>query len=227
MATALNPPEVVREDQVFTIGNVAWEQYVAVNDALSEHAGLRMIYLDGSLTLLSPTRRHDWYSILFDRIITAVATGCGIVWDVAGSATFRAEDLKAGVEGDQTYYFGEHAVLMGGPVEIDLATQPPPDLAIEIEYTNPAAHAMVIYDRLGVPEVWRYNVKRKALTFLHRRPQGGYEAAPRSQHLPMLGPDDVLGQLRLAEEMRPLSAWVGQLASWVRDVILPRVVEGR
>ncbi len=228
MSTATtSPAQAVQEDQVFVMNNVEWGQYVAVNDALSERAGLRMTYLDGRLTLVSPTRRHEWHSDVFDGIVKAVANGCGIDWEPAVSTTYRVEELEAGVEGDRTYYFGQHAILMGGPTEVDLATQPPPDLAIEIEYTNPVTDALVIYDRLGVPEVWRYNVKKDALTFLHRKPEGGYEPAPRSLALPMLGPDDVLGQLRRSAEMKSSRRWSEQLAAWVRDVILPRLDRAR
>ncbi len=223
MATVTDPPRTFVEDQVFTIGNVEWEQYVVINDTLAEKAGLRMIYLDGSLTLVSPTRRHDWYADLIDKIITAVVIGCGIRWEIAGSATLREEAAKAGVEADRTYYFGDHAALMGGPVEIDLATQPPPDLAIEIEYTNPATKAMAIYDRLGVPEIWRYQVKKGTLTFLHRRPEGGYEPAPNGKFLSMMAPDDLLGQIRLAEQLASSTDWHAQLPAWVHDVILPRM----
>jgi hypothetical protein len=39
--------------------------------------------------------------------------------------------------------------------------------------------------------------------------------------LPLLEPADVLGQLRLAEEIGT-GRWHAQLADWVRDVLLPR-----
>ena len=90
---------------------------------------------------------------------------------------------------------------MKGPVDIDLATQPPPDLAIEVEVTHRADVSMGVYGRLGVPEVWRFDVEHEKLTFWRRRDDGTYGAIPRSEALPMLEPSDILGQLRGADEL--------------------------
>jgi len=38
-----------------------------------------------------------------------------------------------------------------------LETDPPPDLAIEIDITSTSVNKFGIYLALGVPELWRYN----------------------------------------------------------------------
>jgi Uma2 family endonuclease len=115
---------------------------------------------------------------------------------------------------------------MAGPRNVDLATQPPPDLAIEVEVSRSASKALAIYARMGVPEVWRLDVKRGTLTFLALNEAGAYEPTPRSKNLPVLAPSDVLEQLRLAEELGSTSRWFARLADWVRVTLLPRLGGG-
>ena len=226
MTATLAEPDLFEGEQCLVLSGVDWDQYVTVNDAFPERRGLRMIYVDGSLTLLTLSRRHDWFAYQLDKIVMSVALGCGIEQEVAGSATFRREGKKVGVEGDRTYYFGAHAEIMSGPIDIDLSTQPPPDLAIEVEVTHAATKAIATYASLGVPEVWRFDARRRTLAFLVLGEDGSYRPAPRSRNLPLLAPEDVLAQLKLAEETNSFSRWFAQLNEWVRTTILPRMVEG-
>ncbi|MFO0951327.1 MAG: Uma2 family endonuclease [Isosphaeraceae bacterium] len=207
-------------DQSVVLRGVAWNQYEAVLAAFPEQAGLRITYLDGRLTLLSPSYRHDLFAEALADLVKAVAGELGIVWHQAGHATFRHQEA-GGVEGDKTFYFGPHADRMAGQTEIDLTTQPPPDLAVEVEVTHSADDAVAVWGRLGVTEVWRLDVNRWTLNFGTLQPDGSYRALPRSLHLDPLEPADVLSQLRRAEGLAG-SRWVAQLRIWVRDVLLPR-----
>jgi len=226
MSTTLAGPDLYAGEQGFVLAGIEWDQYVKINDALPDRRGVRMIYIDGSLTLLTPSLRHERFSEEFDKIVMAVALGSGIEWEVAGQATFRLEAKQAGVEGDRTYFFGANAAIMGGQGDIDLTTQPPPDLAIEVEVTHPADQAIATYARIGVPEVWRYQARRRTLAFLVLGEDGAYRPAARSRNLPFLTPEDVLDQLRLAEEIRVFSRWYAQLTEWVRVTLLPRAGGG-
>src|SRR3954452_15608216 len=98
MPTTLAEPGLFTGEQSLVLWGVDWDQYVTINDAFPDRRGLRMIYLDGSLTLLTLSRRYDWFEYQLDKIVMAVALGCGIEQEVAGSATFRLEGKKAGVE---------------------------------------------------------------------------------------------------------------------------------
>ncbi len=226
MSASVLAREIEEGEQRLVLSGIGWDQYVTINDAFPERRGLRMIYIDGSLTFLTLSLRHDWRAECLGMIVTSVAFGCGMEWEVAGSATFRLQELNVGVEGDRTYYFGAHAERMRGPQDIDLTTQPPPDLAIEVEVTHPATHSMAVYGRLGVPEVWRLDARRRTLAFLVLGEGGAYHPAARSRGLPLLGPEDVLDQLRLAEELGLSSRWFAQLTNWIRDTLLPRAGGG-
>lgn len=210
-------------EQALVLHGVGWDQYEAVLKAFPEQAGLRITYVDRRLSLVSPSsRRHDWYEKMMGRIVEAVAEGLGLALEPGGHATYRRADLEAGVEGDQSFYFGDHSVMMRGPVDVDLSTQPPPDLTIEVEVTHRSDDSVEVWRRLGVPEVWRLDVERGTLAFLLRQPDGPYLPAERSLGLTPLEPSDVLSQLEMARRIG-YSHWTRGLADWVRDTLSPRL----
>ncbi len=212
---------VSQQEPCVVLNGITWGQYEKILEAFPEQSGLRITYLDGRLTLLSPKRRHDWHEDTLGDLVKAVASGLGIGWEPSGHTTYRRKDVGGGVEGDQTFYFGVNAETMRGPIDVDLTTQPPPDLAIEVEVTHRADDSVAVWGRLGVPEVWRFNVDRGTLTFETLRGDGTYAPIPRSVALPELKPDDVIAQLRLAGEIG-VSRWYSELGDWVRTVLLPR-----
>jgi len=221
MSVTLGAPKTVEREPHFILDGIAWSQYVAISDALPDRPGLKLIYNAGRMTFLSPTRRHDWYAERLDDIVAAIAAGFEIEMEDAGHATYRLQGPKVGVEGDKTFYFGHHAELMRGALNIDLTTQPPPDLAIEVEVTHSADDAIAAWGRLGTPEVWRHNTDNETIRFLVRRDDATYADAPRSAAFPFLEPADVMEQMQRAAELGR-SRWFAQLPEWVRTVLLPR-----
>jgi Uma2 family endonuclease len=221
MATTTQDTNSVCGEQCLVLPAVGWHQYETLLQAFPEQAGLRITYLDGRLTLVSPTRRHDRYEKVLGRLFETIAELAGIEIEVAGHATYRQQPKDAGVEGDQTYYVGANARQMRGSDNIDLSRQPPPDLVIEVEATHKADDSVAAWGRLGVTEVWRLNIEHWTLSFGKRRDDGSFEKVPRSLALPFVEPNDLLTQLQLAEELG-WSPWVAQLDEWVRDVLLSR-----
>ncbi len=223
MTATLTAPKAtaVEEEQRFLFKRLRWDQYVTISDALPEHRGLRMIFLDGSLQFLTKSLRHEWSVRTLDYIVALIASACEITIMPAGETTFRREDLDAGAEGDATFYFGENAGRMKGRRTVDLETDPPPDLAIEVEVSHPADVAMGVWGRLGVPEVWRVDAVNDRITFWLRREDGAYEQASQSQFLPMFLPADLVELLRLADEIGA-SPFLARVPVWARDVLMPR-----
>jgi Uma2 family endonuclease len=221
MSVTLAPEKTTETEQCLVLNNIRWSQYEAILRALPEQAGLRIIYFDRRLTLLSPSYRDDWIAEACGDLVKAVARALGLAWEQSGHTTYRLKKGDAGVEGDRAFYFGDHAKRMIGAQEIDLTTQPPPDLTIEIEVSHSANDAVAAWGRIGVPEVWRLDTKRWTLTFETRNDDGTYSPTPRSPALPVLEPSDVLSQLRLAEKLGS-SRWHAQLTKWIKSVLLPR-----
>lgn len=227
-ATAAAPPSIPVDemgDQRLMIPNLSWEEYVAINDAIVERPSVRMIYCDGRLTLLTESRKHGWASRCLLLLVTAISQGLKIPCEVAGSATFRRRVKRGGVEGDETFYFGANAEVMKGSKDIDLTKQPPPDLVIEIEVSHSADDAVIVWGRLRVPEVWRFDPIALECTFWGRRQDGTYEPRETSLAFPMLTPADVLEQMGLADELG-YGEWNERLGRWVRRVIVPRKRKG-
>jgi Uma2 family endonuclease len=212
-------------DQRIVIPETSWEEYVAINDAIVERPNIRMFYCDGRLTLLTESRKHGWASRCLLLLVTALAQGLKVPCEVAATATFRRKAKSAGVEGDETFYFGKNAEVMKGLKDIDLTAQPPPDLAIEVEVSHSADDAVLVWGRLGVAEVWRFDPIAWQCSFWGRRGDGTYEPRDGSLAFPMLTPDDVLQQMRLADELG-YGEWNARLGQWVRKVILPRKRKG-
>src|SRR5439155_25135735 len=67
----------------------------------------------------------------------------------------RVEADRA-LEPDDFYYI-HPAERMAGQDIIALATDPPPDLVVEVDITHPSLDKFPIYASLRVPEVWRHD----------------------------------------------------------------------
>jgi Uma2 family endonuclease len=173
-----------------------------------------MIYCEGRLTLLTKSRKHDWYAKRLSQLVVALAVALEMTWEDAGGATYRREDINAGVEGDETFYFGEHAELMKGARDIDLTEQPPLDLAIEVEVNHSADDATEVWGRLGVPEVWRFDPIAEEFGFWLLRDDGKYAASARSGIFPMLSTADLVAQMRLADQLGS-KQWFSGVGTWV------------
>ena len=86
--------------------------------------------------------------------------------------------LARGLAPDECYYIA-NAPQVAGRDHIDLRTDPPPDLAIEVDVTSSSLNRMGIYAALAVPEVWRLD--GPALTF-HVPGPGGRDLCPPGSH---------------------------------------------
>ncbi len=71
-----------------------------------------------------------------------------------------------------------------------MPNDPPPDLAIESDYTNSSVNKDSIYAALGVPELWRY--RRESLQ-VYQLVEGKYEKCDRSLAFPLLPVAEIPG----------------------------------
>lgn len=80
----------------------------------------------------------------------------GIPLETRGSATWKRRSIRKGTEPDTCFYVANAASVIGKR-SIVLDTDPPPDVAVEIDVTNESLSRFPIYAALGVPEIWRYD----------------------------------------------------------------------
>lgn len=97
--------------------------------------------------------------------------------------------------------------------QIDLTQLPPPDSAVEINITSSSLDRFVIYQALGVPEIWRYDGTRLEIYALQAN---HYAAQSRSNALPLLAVTDILRFLSLRQTTGE-NALVKQFHQWVRQ----------
>ena len=218
MATVAPPLPIIERNRV-TLEDVAWGTYCALRDAeANDH--VRMTYLDGSLTLMSPAYVHDGGSELLGQLIRAVATVQGLTLRGVGSVTMRrpapGRGKGVGKEADTSFYFGDDERRMRGCRDLDLSIYPPPNLAIEVDNTRDSAASLPIYARLGVPEVWRYSVRERSL-WIGRLDGDSYREVARSVALPRLTPALILEALDRYEagDLDEL-AWFEWAKDWAR-----------
>ena len=67
--------------------------------------------------------------------------------------TIKRSVLQRGFEPDDCYYF-QNEPLMWNKRKINFKTDPPPDLAIEVEVTRKLLNKTQIYAAFHVPELW-------------------------------------------------------------------------
>ncbi|HEY8665083.1 MAG TPA: Uma2 family endonuclease [Tepidisphaeraceae bacterium] len=177
------PPEV----EHLLLEDVSWEYYEQTLREL-EHRRLRITFDDGRMEIMSPSATHEWIKKIIARVLEAYALATGLRIQGFGSFTCKRRDLKKGLEPDECYYV-THSPRKRG--HVDLKTDPPPDIAIEVDMASSSIPRQPIYAALGVPELWRYG--KNGLTVLHRQPDGTYIVADHSLALPAL-PMDVFAR---------------------------------
>jgi len=205
-------------DQCVVLRDVGWDDYEALLRIRGERSAPRMIYLDGSLFLMSPSLSHELLAARFGRLISVLTEELDISCVESRSTTFRRRSGKGGVEPDQSYYFADEAPARGRP-DLDLEIDPSPDLVIEVVWTHKADASVEVHRRLGVPEVWVWEKDR--LRILHLDPKGEYAPAEHGLAFPALAASEVESWMPKDIE-KGNTAWAKEFRAWVRRVLIPR-----
>jgi Uma2 family endonuclease len=178
-----------------------------------------MVYLDGTVWLMSPSFPHERLKTRLGQFVIEVVVALDIPCIPAGSTTFRRRATKGGVEGDQTYYLANEARVRGKN-ELHLRIDPPPDLAIEAVHSHDADAAIEVYRRFRVPEVWVCD--EAELVILVLQPNGRYAQSPTSAAFPFLSAAEVYDWVSRPQTV-PETEWTKELRRWVKRTLRPRV----
>ncbi|MEX0268538.1 Uma2 family endonuclease [Leptolyngbyaceae cyanobacterium UHCC 1019] len=136
------------------IPNVTWEQYEDLLAELGEERRIpRINYCNGTLELMSPLPAHERPHRIISDIIKLLLDSQGREWEDFGSTTFK-KLKRAGLEPDTCFYI-QNAERVRDFLRMDMAQDPPPDLAIETDVTSKTT--LEAYAVLQVPEVWIYD----------------------------------------------------------------------
>jgi Uma2 family endonuclease len=205
-------------DQRVAFPHIGWKGYCTLSRLRGDRSTPRLVYLDGTVWLMSPAFPHERLKGRLGHFVTEVVVGLDIPCIESGSTTFRRRAKRGGVEGDQSYYLANEERVRGKD-KIDLRTDPPPDLAIEAVHSHDADRAIEVYRRLKVPEVWVCD--EDELVILVLQPNGRYASSTTSASFPFLTAAEIYDWVR-RPQTEPDTEWIKQLRTWVRLTLKPR-----
>jgi Uma2 family endonuclease len=151
-----NPTEPEQAIQRVILEDISWGTYQRLMDERGERGNPRYAYDRGKLEIVVTSYAQERLKHNLATLVEVIAEALELDIDGAGSTTFQREDLAQGFEPDASFYI-QHAARIRGQKEIDLNTDPPPELVIEIDITHPSLNKFPIFAGLGIPEVWRYH----------------------------------------------------------------------
>lgn len=196
------------------LDNVRWQTFEALL-ADTDRAGSRFTYDEGALEIMSPSPEHELIKKLLARMIEIMTLELEIPIASRGNTTFKAEMKRKGIEPDECYYLANEPRVRGR-MEIDLADDPPPDLAIEVDISSSSLDQLGIYAALGVPEIWICD--GDTLEVYQLGDDRNYVRQDHSLAFPFLPIDQVqrfLDQGKTADE----TTWIRSFRSWVVDML--------
>src|SRR5437879_5158217 len=120
-----------RAPQRMLLQHVSWQGYENFLKEFDERP-IRLTYDQGDLEIMILGLGHESFSYLLGRFIDVLTEELGIPVKAGRSTTFRREDLLKGLEADNCYWI-QNERAMRGKQKFDIARDPPPDLAHEID----------------------------------------------------------------------------------------------
>ncbi|HKG16043.1 MAG TPA: Uma2 family endonuclease [Pyrinomonadaceae bacterium] len=167
--------------------NVSWDDYEFLLTQMQGYPGHRVTYEGGRLEIMSPRREHEIYKKFIDSMVKVLAQELSLDIEESGSATLRRKKFDKGAEPDESYHI-QNAARVADIIEVNLETDPPPDLVVEIDTTNESLPKLAIYAALGVPEIWRYDGRN---VHIYSLVGDGYEKIQKSLAFPMMSAADL------------------------------------
>ncbi|OCQ88887.1 hypothetical protein BCD64_03850 [Nostoc sp. MBR 210] len=199
-------------EQRTVLHNVSWETFEALLRDTGEDRGSRFAYDCGTLEIMTPLFEHEKPKNNLGNFIVALAEELDIEIRSAGSTTLKQKLVKKGIEPDACYYI-QNELLMRGKETLDLETDPPPDLAIEVDITSSSVNKFNIYAALGITELWRYNGQN--LKF-YRLVEGQYIECEFSIAFPIVSVRDMSRFIEQSKTMGEI-ALLKLFRTWVRS----------
>jgi Uma2 family endonuclease len=165
--------------QRIILPGIRWCTYEDLRTDLGDSHAALLAYNQGTLEIMAPSFSHEQLNRTLAALVEAIAIGLRRDFVNAGSTTFTRPESRHGFEPDSCFYIQQAAVVRGHTT-IDLATDPPPDLVIEVDITPPSLDKLPICAAMGVPEVWRHDGQQ---VVIHRLRDGTYDEVSTSDAL--------------------------------------------
>ncbi len=197
--------------------DVGWAGYQSLLKMV-ENRRVRVTYDRGNVELIAPLSIHERYKSLIGRMIETITEELDIRVVAVGSTTFQSEVLDKGLEPDECFYF-TNAGRVQDWNRVDLETDPPPDLVVEVDITASSLDRLGIYAALRVPEIWRFD--GVSLSVLLLQGDGKYVASQSSAVLPFV-PMKELERFLVSYEPGNDTRWGRSFREWVRATLVSK-----
>jgi Uma2 family endonuclease len=213
VTTSIPQQDLFRAEARVILQGVSWATFKALMADIGDNRACRIAYDKGMLEIRMPLQEHEIPKVLLADFVTAIADELEIEVMQLGSLTLEREELTSAIEPDTCFYIQNEALVRSK--NIDLQIDPPPDLAIESDYTSSSLNKFNIYASLGVPELWRY---RKQTLQVYQLVEGKYELSETSLAFPFLPIAEIPG---LIEESKVVGqrAVVRAFRARVREIL--------
>jgi Uma2 family endonuclease len=132
-----------------------WEDYEDLL-AIRQDRNLPKLYFNAKtqeIRLISPLASHGKRVDTLRDLVKALLNFEGKDWECFDPITLK-QLKRAGVEPDTCFYIENRQVILGKE-RINLTVDPPPDLAIEVDFTS--VTNLGSYSPLAIPELWIYS----------------------------------------------------------------------
>lgn len=156
--------------QCITLYDVSWEKFEAIEAILDGIPGVRLVYLDGTLDIMTPlSDEHEDGKSTIGWLLELYFIEKGIRAYARGSKTIGTIGLGGRKEPDESYNLHSKKDI--------------PDLVIEVVVTSGGVNVLEIYRRIQVPEVWFWQRDQLSIYCLRKQQ---YEQVEQSELLPEL-----------------------------------------
>lgn len=172
-----------------TLRYQTWDDYEALLASRRDNAAIKIRYNAHTqeLRIMAPLPAHGNRSRTLSDLVIALLRHQKRDWHGFDPITLKR--LKdAGAEPDACFYIQNWQAVLGKE-RIDLNQDPPPDLAIELDWTSYTD--LAVYEILAVPEVWIY---RQASLSVYVLTATGYQDSSTSPTFPMVDVKTLLPQ---------------------------------
>lgn len=136
--------------------NISWQTFKTMLAEMGEDRNNRIAYDSGLIEIMTPLMPHENSNRMIEGLVVVMCEELGLEIKRTGSLTLTRDDLKRGGEPDSSYYI-QNESLVRNKENINLATDPPPDLVLEVEYSHSSIDKLMLYASMKIPEFWRFD----------------------------------------------------------------------
>lgn len=199
-------------EQRVLLQHISWQTFKTMLAEMGLSRGSRLAYDSGMVEIMTPLMWHENSNRLIEVMIGVLCEELGLEIKRTGSLTMMRDDLQRGAEPDSSYYI-QNEYVVRDQEDIDLTSDPPPDLVLEVEYSRPKINKLQLYASMRVPEFWRYDGRvlriyaLEAGQYLERSDSPTFAPVPVSEIPRFIAESRKVGEIAITRAFR---TWVRQ-----------------